>query len=142
MKKIEDLLDKMYDGVKKLSFEEFLQLLHLHGELEFYYNRKGYGVLRLNDDFSKGKDKIWNRSKDYYAIYELDNVERGCMFNNIKEFAEHAKVENKLLKTIWNNVEGLTELCPTQYHGFPGTHEHTWTENGERGPAVTPTDEF
>ena len=124
------LLGKKY----QFDFEEFLRLLKSYGELEFSYNSTKYGVLRLNDDYTSGKDKIWNRSKDYYAMFEIFNPDRGWTYRNLDEFSQ-AKINGELLKNIWDKIENLNELCCSTYHGVPGTHEHRWTENGDRGPA-------
>jgi len=138
MKTTFELMDMKERG-KNLSFEEFLQLLCGYGELEFTYKFLGYGVLRLNDDYSSGKDKKWDRTKDYYAIYKLDDPKQGSMFKTIEEFAAQAKIKGALLKDIWGDVKHLDYLGTSRYHGFPGIHDHLWI-NGDRGPAVDTRD--
>ena len=134
MRKITDLLEAMHNE-QSIEFEEFLQLLESYGELEFYYKCIKYGVLRLNDDYTRGKDQEWHRSKDYYVIYEANNAERGWTYKNIEGFALHANINGALLKDIWTDVKNLNELDCSHYHGCPGTHEHLWFGD-ERGPAL------
>ncbi|MFA5449236.1 MAG: hypothetical protein WC292_02190 [Clostridia bacterium] len=131
-----ELLDMMHKG-ESLEFDEFLNLLKSYGELEFYYNSTKFGVLRLNDDYSSGKDKEWDRTKDYYAIFLCFNPNKGVKYRTLEDFAQCANVGNNLLKDIWSEVSDLHELSALHFHGYSGTHDHQWFGE-ERGPAVAP----
>jgi len=135
------IVNDKFEKRQKLGFEEFLILLSSYGELEFSYKFTDYGILRLNDDYSSGKDKECNREKDYYAIYEINNIASGFIYRNLEEFAQ-AKIKGTLLKNIWHDVKNINDLCITAYHGYDGVHEHIWTNDGERGPAIAPSSHF
>ena len=120
---------------KKLSFEEFSYLLKGYGELSFSLKSVRYGALRLNEDYTNGKDKDWDRSKDSYAIYECNNPQKGWIYKTFDEFTKNAHINGLLLKDIWEHISDVEELDTEYYHGYPGAHEHWWFGD-DRGPAL------
>jgi len=92
---------------EKLNYEDFLILCSSYGEVEFFYKSAKYGILRLNDDYSSGKDKCWDKTKDYYVFYEWNKSETEQKYKTIEEFAAKASIKGQLLKDIWNEIDKI-----------------------------------
>ena len=72
------------------SFEEFLELLRIYGELEFDYKNTTFGVIRLDD-----------RIEMFY-----DNNSRTLTtYKSLADFKARATIKNSLLKDIWYKVK-------------------------------------
>ena len=63
--------------------------------MEFTYNGITYGLMGIKNEGVE----FWGMNTDIYQI-----------FKNIEEFAEKTKVDGKLVKDIWNEVENANWL--------------------------------
>lgn len=81
------------------NFDDFLETYQNYGEVEFTLNNIRYGV--LYDDANK---KI-----------ELLNIQTNekQLFNDIYDFKQNAKINEKLLKDLWDNVTATDFLQET-----------------------------
>ena len=128
--------DETYFGDKKPTFMEYLIELRSYGELEFVYKGKKYVTLRLNNEYSFGDHSVWDRSKDFYVLFENGNIHNDQLFGTIEEMHENAKLNGSFVKDIFDEMTGIDELTPGSYHGF-ATHDHHWYGK-VRGPARRP----
>lgn len=71
------------------DFDDFICGYNFYGEMEFTYNGKRYGLMGIE---SVGVE-----------LFEID-TDNCQTFKNIDEFKSNAKVGDKLIKDIWNEV--------------------------------------
>jgi len=74
------------------SFKDFIMNLKFYGEMEFYYCRMKYIVIRYTD----------NDEVEFYK--EIDNKNKQ-IYKTIDEFEQQATIEGKLLRDIWNEIK-------------------------------------
>ena len=113
VEQFEEILDKAYNE-KRLSFHEFLIFVCGYGEVEFTHKGICYMIFRLNDDYSSGKDKKWDRSKDYFTFgegfYAEEKPKPQQRYESIEELANKANINGRLIKDIWNEIEKVNTL--------------------------------
>ena len=126
------LVDTVLSG-EKVTFMEYLIALRSYGELEFDYDGVKYVTLRLNNEYSFSNSEHWNRSKDFYVLFENDNHKNAQIFSTIDETYEKATLGGKLIKDVFDKTTYTGELSVDSYHGF-GAHDHKWYGE-DRGPA-------
>ena len=134
METANDLLEKIWRG-EKVSFMEYLIALRSYGELEFSYKGNVYVTLRLNNEYSFNNEE-WDRSKDFYVLFENANYKNAQIFRTIEEAHDNAKLDGQLVKDIFGEMTGVGELGIESWHGFR-THDHKWYGK-DRGPARKP----
>ena len=78
------------------TFEDFLKIVDGNLEPTFFYAHKKYGVT----NFDNG-----------YQICEYETGNQYQNFKTIKDFAENVKVENHLLKEVWQKVRKIELGC-------------------------------
>lgn len=76
------------------SFDEFLEVLKIYGEMEFTYKNKVYGII-------KG-----DRIKIFCAGIENSTRE----YQSYNEFKVSADINGQLLKNIWSEVTNINYL--------------------------------
>lgn len=82
------------NGVKfNATFEDFVQMLTIYGEMEFTFNNIRYGVFRTED--KKGNDIV--------EMF-IEGGEVVQIFKNIDEFESNANIDGVLLKNLWTSV--------------------------------------
>lgn len=77
------------------DFEDFIDGYNFYGEMEFTYKGITYGLMGIENEGVE----FWGMNTDTYE-----------MFKDIEEFAEKAKVDEKLVKNIWPEVENANWL--------------------------------
>ena len=75
------------------DLEEFIEVLHAYGEMQFEYQGVHYAVELVEHENGKIKISLYNSQTK-----EVAN------FNDDAEFINNAKVENKLVKDIWDKT--------------------------------------
>lgn len=87
---------ELYKKCKPLlpSFDEFLEVLKIYGEMEFIYKNNKYGVIRNENImlFSIGKQNTTTKYKTYF------------------DFQDRAHINGQLLKNIWYEVSYVNYL--------------------------------
>ncbi len=88
---------KLYKDGKsfKPDFDDFVDGFNFYGEMQFTYNGVIYGLMGIE-----------NEGVEFWGI----NTKEYKTFKNIEEFKQKAKVQGKLLKNIWNEVENANWL--------------------------------
>lgn len=88
---------KLYQEGKPFlpDFNDFIDGYNFYGEMEFTYKGVTYGLMGIANEGVE----FWGMNANTYEI-----------FKNIEEFAEKAKINEKLLKDIWNEVENVNWL--------------------------------
>ncbi|MBQ8748931.1 MAG: hypothetical protein IJZ29_00460 [Clostridia bacterium] len=84
----------------KATFEDFVNGLRFYSEMTLKYENKDYGV------FLYSKEEIEN-FEDIDGVVEFfqDKVPESLQrFSSIKDFEEKAKINDKLLKDIWDEI--------------------------------------
>lgn len=76
------------------SFDEFLEVFRIYGEMQFTYKNKVYGIIR--DDLIKFFCASIENSTKKYESYD--------------EFKERADINGQLLKNIWSEVTKINYL--------------------------------
>ncbi len=78
----------------KPDFDDLIQCLQVYSELQFFYNRRKYGIIRHH----QGK----------IDFYEWDNMNKGYQsYNTLNDFKTYANIDGKLLSKIWQNIENF-----------------------------------
>ncbi|MDD3013995.1 MAG: hypothetical protein PHC34_09865 [Candidatus Gastranaerophilales bacterium] len=76
------------------SFDEFLEVLQIYGEMEFTYKNKVYGIIR--------GDRI-----KFFCV-GIENSAR--KYESYNEFKEKADINGQLLINIWSEVTNINYL--------------------------------
>lgn len=76
---------------EKLIYEDMLELIKCHFELEFYYHKKHYGITFF----------------DGYEIYEWNELSTLQVYSTYEEFLQNANIENTLLKDAYKDINRL-----------------------------------
>lgn len=87
---VDDISKKIYKR-EKITFNEFISMIYENFELEFYYNKKHFGVTQF----------------DGYEIYEWDKEDGYQSYRTIDEFVEKASIDGKLLKDVFKDVKKI-----------------------------------
>lgn len=77
------------------DFNDFIAGYNFYGEMEFTYKGITYGLMGVE-----------NEGVEFWGI----NTNKYEKFKNIEEFAKNAKINGKLVKDIWNEVENANWL--------------------------------
>lgn len=81
------------------NFDDFINAFKNYGELEFKYNNIRYGVLL--DDVSNKLILLNIKTKQTQSYLDID------------DFSENARIDNVLLKILWNQVSDTDFLQDT-----------------------------
>lgn len=76
------------------DFEDFINNLLFYGEMEFKYKNFKYVVDRYTDKFE-------------IQICKVNDYENRQSYKSIDEFISKAKIDNKLLKDIWEDITNV-----------------------------------
>lgn len=76
------------------DFEDFINNLLFYGEMEFEYKNFKYVVDRYTDKFE-------------IQICKVNDYENRQSYKSIDEFISKAKIDNKLLKDIWEDITNV-----------------------------------
>ena len=77
------------------DFNDFIEGYNFYGEMEFTYKGITYGLMGIANEGVE----FWGMNTDTYE-----------MFKNIDEFTEKAKIDGRLVKEIWHEVENANWL--------------------------------
>ena len=77
------------------DFDDFIDGYNFYGEMEFAYKGITYGLMGIENEGVE----FWGINTDTYE-----------MFKDIEEFAEKAKIDGKLVKDVWDEVENANWL--------------------------------
>lgn len=88
---------KLYQEVKPLTpdFDDFIDGFNFYGEMEFTYKGITYGLASVED-----------LGIEFWGV----NTEKYETFKDIDEFQQMAKIQGKLVKDIWNEIENVNWL--------------------------------
>jgi len=88
---------KLYQEGKPLiaDFDDFIDGFNFYGEMEFTYKGITYGLAGVE-----------NLGIEFWGI----NTEKYETFKDIEEFQQMARVQGKLVKDIWNQIENVNWL--------------------------------
>lgn len=88
---------KLYKEGKSFipDFEDFIEGYSFYGEMKFTYKGITYGLMGTENEGVE----FWGMDTDSYET-----------FRDIEEFAEKAKIDGKLVKDIWCEVENADWL--------------------------------
>ncbi len=87
----------------KATFDEFINGLKFYSEMTITHNGISYGAL-----FYKDKSKQYKNTKEIDGNVEFfeNKVEDSVQyFKTIKDFKNNAKINGKLIKDIWNEID-------------------------------------
>jgi len=81
------------------NFEEFMEVLYQYGEMQFDYLGRTFGVIRGDVETGRNIDLFdVNKSDSYVKFFDYD------------DFRQNAKIDDKPLRDIWNEVIGVNFL--------------------------------
>ena len=88
---------KLYKDGKPLlpDFNDFIDGYNFYGEMEFTYKGITYGLIGIANEGVE----FWGMNTDTYEV-----------FKNIEEFTEKAKIDGRLVKEIWHDIENANWL--------------------------------
>ena len=75
------------------DLDDFVEALHAYGEVQFIYNNVCYAVELLDSEINSTQIQLYNTKTKEVFVFKNDN-----------DFKTNARIENKLLKDIWNET--------------------------------------